>query len=431
MQPKGRIIIVADLGHSSPRVPGIFSELALLGWEVDFICPRVTLRKKDFFLSGIQIPTNFKFHFTGLYYSNYKIVLGNSLLKRGIRLVTRQLVKLIGLRFDVSEFLTRRPNLNLGVEQHKYWVPRAVKKAHKLVARRKQQSQIPTIVISSSSPFSAHIAASIISAELGIPWIADYRDLWALNHSTRFKTDYGRLDFERAIISRASRLVTVSEQLKQQQSQLFEGKIRIIHNGFVKRSLNSTSKEGFPKKIVYTGSLYREYMDLRLFLSSLEKFQLGSEGIYYQVIFAGSISDDVAKYYYEMNRMIPDYISVLGELSRQRTYELQQGADIGLIFGWEDREFNGSFPTKFFEYLGSGLHVLFSGGHEADECAQEIIRGQLGTVAHSAKSLLNFFDTFCKTQFPNAENGFAEKYSYSNLAKSFELEILDVLGSDK
>ncbi len=422
MQPKGRIIFFADLGHSSPRVPGIFSELARLGWDIDVVCPRVTSRKKDFFISGIEIPKNFNFYFTGLYFSDYKIIIGSGLIKRLTRLITKLILK-FGI-FLWSRLLFCRQDLgwHSGVENHKYWVPWAVKRATKLHRDTPHNSRIPTVVLSSSSPFTAHIAASKFSSEMHLPWIADYRDLWTLNHSRHQDLHDPMSIFEREIISVASEIVTVSEQLKGQQSSLFNGEITVIHNGFAKRKLASRVAPTKPLKIVYTGSLYKDNMNLDLFLNALDKFNGRFIEPKIQVVFAGTVSTEVRNYYSQKNLLLPDYISVLGDLSRDRAYRLQQDADIGLVLGWEDKAFQGSFPTKFFEYIGSNLYVLFTGGHEGDECASMISKAGLGSVAHDHNRLTEVFQELVENPGKLVQNSRnCEEFSYGSIARKFDL----------
>lgn len=156
LRQKGRIIFFADIGHSTPRVPGIFSELARLGWKIDVVCPRVTSRKIDFFLSGIEIHENFKFHFTGIYFSDYKIIVGSGIFKRSIRLFMKVALKLCIFLWVRLFFCRQDLGWHAGVENHKYWVPFAVKKAAKIHRDRLCNTQIPTVVLSSSSIYCSY-----------------------------------------------------------------------------------------------------------------------------------------------------------------------------------------------------------------------------------------------------------------------------------
>ena len=422
MKPKGRIIFFADLGHSSPRVPGIFSELARLGWDIDVVCPRVTSRKKDFFMSGIEIPENFKFHFTGIYFSDYKIIIGSGIFKRSIRLFMKVALKLSIFLWIRLLFCRQDLGWHSGVENHKYWVPLAVKKATKLHLEIPYNLRIPTVVLSSSSPFTAHIAASKFSSKMHLPWIADYRDLWTLNHSSYQDARDLMSVFEREIISVASEIVTVSEQLKEQQSSLFEGDISVIHNGFAESKLASRVAPSKPLRIVYTGSLYKGKMNLDLFLSALDRFNCRFVEPEIHVVFAGTVSTEVRDYYSQKNLLLPDYISVLGDLSRERAYRLQQDADIGLVLGWEDKAFRGSFPTKFFEYLGANLYVLFTGGHESDECATMIRESGLGSVAHDHDRLTEVFQELVENPGKlRNDPSISEQFGYGSIARKFDL----------
>jgi hypothetical protein len=418
---KGDLLIITDLGHASPRIPGIFSEVARLGWNVDLICPRISSRQKKLFLSGIDFPINFKIHYTGLYFSDYKLVTGNNLIKRLLRLFFRQFMRFRRIQISSKRTVFHSRDRRTGVENHRYWVPRVCEKAQKIYTRKPQSRVSPTIVLSSSSPFSAHIAASIVSTKFELPWIADYRDLWALNHSNLGMPDEKVIEFEKDVIASASVLTTVSNQLRIQQSSLFAGPINVIHNGFVVRPDRKQTEFKHPLVIVYTGSLYEKFMNLNLFLSTLDRFQGNSENPDFKVIFAGSISDEITKYYLNKHLKVPKYIEILGELPRGEIYQLQRAADIGLVLGWEDATFQGSFPTKFFEYLGANLHVLFSGGHPGDECANQIIQSDLGSVAHNSDALFEFFSSVTNNPADLKRNSSSSsQFSYSELAAKFD-----------
>jgi len=58
------------------------------------------------------------------------------------------------------------------------WIRPAVKCGDKII-----EDWRPDIILTSGGPFSAFIATRILSAKHKIPWVADYRDLWSLNHA--------------------------------------------------------------------------------------------------------------------------------------------------------------------------------------------------------------------------------------------------------
>lgn len=74
------------------------------------------------------------------------------------------------------------------------------------------------VLYSRSQPGASHIAALRMKAALNIPWVAQFSDPWATNpyHSAHTKLRVNRdLDFERAVVNRADRLIFPTEEIQQ------------------------------------------------------------------------------------------------------------------------------------------------------------------------------------------------------------------------
>jgi hypothetical protein len=418
-----RVLVIADLGHASPRIPGLFSELTNLGWEVDIVSPKLTKSQAKRFLSGFDLPSSLRIHFTGLYYSNYKLVLGNGLWEKAKRALAHKLVAVLRFFWLISCFDFFNARMSKGVEAHKFWVPAALKCVWRISDGTPSSKY--SVVFSSSSPFTAHLVAHEISAKFNVPWVADYRDLWTLNHVNTTAVDFnqtkGRL--EKRALQQAGLVVTVSEDLKCQQTLLYDGPIKVIHNGYKQESRELNLVQNKPKKIVYTGSVYEDFMDLELLLNTVDEFQEGKEFHNFELTFIGTSCENVKNHYRKKGSQIPAYLRLGGELSRVESFKLQKESDIGLVFGWKNKDFTGSFPTKFFEYLGANLHILFVGGFETEECAKEIVSGGLGTLAHTRNQLSKFLELYQDAQLHLPKPDRAKKFRYSELARTLDVEL--------
>jgi glycosyltransferase involved in cell wall biosynthesis len=60
------------------------------------------------------------------------------------------------------------------------WAPDALRLALKVV-----QTERPSVLFSTSAPYTAHLVALAVHRRTGIPWVADFRDEWAANPETR------------------------------------------------------------------------------------------------------------------------------------------------------------------------------------------------------------------------------------------------------
>src|SRR5262249_31490483 len=89
------------------------------------------------------------------------------------------------------------------------WVPDAFRVSLG-VARREH----PAALLSTSAPFSAHLVALAVHRCTGIPWIADFRDEWAVNPGLRDEPAIVRSmarRFERVITSAAHRVTVAAD----------------------------------------------------------------------------------------------------------------------------------------------------------------------------------------------------------------------------
>ncbi len=142
------------------------------------------------------------------------------------------------------------------------WIPSAV------MAVRRAHARAPLAALhSSSSPVSAHVAAAIASRQLGIPWVADFRDPWVENP---VDPAMGRIDawrrrtLEAWIIRTADRVTFATPSLHDAYVRRYPGRAErfsVIENGYDRAELvpppaRSAARDDV-RRLVYAGSLYR------------------------------------------------------------------------------------------------------------------------------------------------------------------------------
>src|SRR5205823_6427111 len=109
------------------------------------------------------------------------------------------------------------------------WIKTAVPAGRRLIAEWR-----PDIIFASAPPWTGLIVASRLARAFGIPWVADFRDLWVDNPY------YGEAGWrrpvdaalERLTLRNAAALVTVSpiwaEQLQRRHGKAAE----VVYNGY-------------------------------------------------------------------------------------------------------------------------------------------------------------------------------------------------------
>lgn len=119
-------------------------------------------------------------------------------------------------------------------------------------------------VVSSSPPQSMHLIARGLKQRFGTPWIADFRDPWTgisyfddmgLSHRARRK----HFRLERAVLTEADRVVTVSEDLVRSFEELGERSVDLITNGFDPRPRDGRAAPTDGEFVLsYVGTLSRD-----------------------------------------------------------------------------------------------------------------------------------------------------------------------------
>jgi glycosyltransferase involved in cell wall biosynthesis len=244
------------------------------------------------------------------------------------------------------------------------WYPFAVKQSLDYI-----KNNDIDLLFSTSLPVTSHIIANTISKRTGIPWIADFRDLWSDSHYDAKGTLRKRMDrlIETKVINRADALTTVSEPLKQlllRRHSKFKDRIFLIYNGY------DPDDYSHPKidppahfNITFTGRMYdidfqRKGRTPKLLFHALE--QLNKEGR----IDLGKVKVNIYGEYpndlYELisKYQLQDSVKCLGSVPFRESFSAQQHATILLLLNWDDSDYEGILTGKIFEYLGARKPIL-------------------------------------------------------------------------
>lgn len=244
-------------------------------------------------------------------------------------------------------------------DEQKGWYSHAIAEG----SRELKQNHYDAI-LSSSMPYTSHVIARELKRRHGVPWIADFRDLWTQNHFFKHSTIRRLFEtrLERKTIERADAITTVSEPLAGKLSALHEGiPVFTITNGFDPDLLN----HGYPAStcfnIVYTGKIYDGKQDpvpLFVALRSLIDERLVDPSVV-RVDFYGHqsdwIYDEISKYDLGKNVFLHDIVT------RDRSINLQRNAQILLLLTWNDPDEKGIYTGKIFEYLAAQRPILSIG----------------------------------------------------------------------
>jgi len=345
------LLVIADLGHSSPRIPSLCKFLPHFGWQPIIITPKMDTSQRNRFL--IESDDTLSIVETKNFRMQYKRQ-GLSLGSRILRFTFRVLGKLfLGWRYQYPD-------------AHKKWEEHVIREAHLIT-----ENLSVSLILSSSSPVSCHVIAKRLSHSLKVPWIADLRDLWTQNHYYIYSDD--RLSMERKLeidtLSDTAALTTVTPQLAAKLQQMHKKKCFTIENGFHFRKHYPSSK---PTRdyflIVYTGQIYTRYQNISLVIKALETITNAPDSgpLPIKLAFYGHSSYQIEAFFAQSQETIPQFIELHGHVTRSESYDVQEKADVLLLLNWEDSTEKGVATTKLYEYLGSGIPILATGGFGED-----------------------------------------------------------------
>lgn len=428
------LLVVANLYHSSPRIPELTETLLNQGWKVTIITPplkhnaaivlnfpknfskktkfKIAPYRGDIFWIYRKFLSFFGFSKKISYTEQLKNISGKTLKKLG----------LIDCLMRIYQEIFAIP------DTERTWFKSAISKFREISKDNKFD------VIISSSPFpTVHRVASHIKKELDIPWIADFRDLWSQNHNYSFSKLRLIIDrwLEIRTLLKCNLITTVSKSLRDKLLNLHNKKVIIIRNGY--QSLDYTPLIKLPDRftITYTGTIYDKKQDPEKIIKALKNLiDLGS-------VEAGKISINFyGKYSSLLEAIIKKYkvekiVKQLGFIDRIESRKKQLESHVLLFFQWEDLKEIDLCPLKFYEYLNSGKTILATGGSKFTEVADIIKKTKTGFIAVELtdvqKILKKLYDQFIKKKIIHMRNKkVISNYSFFKSSKQFK-ELLDKL----
>lgn len=297
-------------------------------------------------------------------------------------------------RWEHLKRMTRRLRFGLGLfaDLRMLALPALLLKGRELLSRGRYD-----LIISTYQPEVAHLAAASLSRSSGVPWVADYRDLWHLDISGNAwrATSCASAAIERRAVSRAAMISTISEGLARELSRHFARPVFVCYNGYLPLPSGSEPRKEHPEdrlRLVHTGLLYRGKRDPEPLLRALSGLRRRSPEIaarirleFYGVIDPWFIERVKAHH-------LEDLVHLGGRVPFTESIRAQRGASALLFFDWAGGEVEGVVSGKLFEYLGSGRPILVIGGRPASEAADIVERCRAGWRLDDDASLARWLE---------------------------------------
>jgi glycosyltransferase involved in cell wall biosynthesis len=238
------------------------------------------------------------------------------------------------------------------------------RRARGVAARRLARGDV-TALLTTSPPDSVHLAGRALARRFRLPWIADFRDPWIGLHFRQPPSDWHRARhaaMEAAVVNEADAVFAASHTHAADLAATFPARASRIHhvpNGYEPMEESAGHEAADPDHfvVVFTGTL-AQMPDAFTFLDALHEVLAhrpeGRRRI--RVRFAGPYETGVEDRAVALG--LKGIVEFLGPIPHRRARELQQAADLLLLWKPHGDGYRTMVPGKLYEYLSTGRPIL-------------------------------------------------------------------------
>nr|WP_321223993.1 glycosyltransferase family 4 protein [uncultured Psychroserpens sp.] len=243
-----------------------------------------------------------------------------------------------------------------------------VKPSVKFLSDYIKENNIETI-ITTGPPHSLHLIGLQLKAQLGVKWLADFRDPWTtIGYHKQLKLSKSSADkhsaLESQVLQSADEIIVTSENTKKEFLSKTQQPITVITNGFDAHKIERPEKdEKFT--IAHIGSLLSErnpkqlWTALKELIDENENFR--SE---FQLKLIGVVSEDVLQTLKDFQ--LEAYIYTVGYVTHEEAIKAQMASRVLLMVEIDSKDTKVIIPGKLFEYMASGTPIMAVGPTDSD-----------------------------------------------------------------
>ena len=289
------------------------------------------------------------------------------------------------------------------------------------------------IVISSGPPHSLHLIGMALKEELGIKWVADFRDPWTTIHyhqSLRLnkRAQKKHLKLESKVLNNSDLVVVTSARTKKEFQNITSVPIEVISNGYdILEKIEPNLDAQF--SIAHIGSLLTNRNPELLWeiLSELkDENKVFSKNLLIKLV--GAVSEDVLESLAVFG--LTENYKTLGYVSHQEAIQIQHDAQVLLLVEMDSPETKSIIPGKLFEYVAANRPILAIGpdGSDVEGILKETNAGVYFTYTEKEKlknQLQFYYEAYSKANL-NINSHNTEQYSRRELTKSLSSLLLNI-----
>ena len=249
------------------------------------------------------------------------------------------------------------------------WYPAAV-----LAGLRLLRHERFDVVYSSSHPLTAHLIARTLSRRGKLPWVAEFRDPWSdrlpADHPHRRRT----MRLEAAIGREATQVIVPTPTLAEMWGERWGREIALVPNG---HDLDGPVRQR-PERatLTHVGTYYPGKQSFRALWGALQELARSGEAELPRVRFVGELPEEIRQ---EVGAAgLATVVEATGFIPHADAMRSMASSTVLFASGFagSDPLSLGVIPAKLFEYLATGLPILYLGNPEDD--AAKLLREQPG-----------------------------------------------------
>ena len=298
------------------------------------------------------------------------------------------------------------------------WYWNAVREGKKLL-----RSKGVSVIVSIGPPHTTLLVGNALGKATGIPHIPVFIDPWVdIAYYRGFKrskpTSYLDRRLERGVLERASRVVFVTQSMKEDYERRYpflSEKSNVLYWGYDDEAFKSyvQSKNTTTKVILHAGNIFDSQNPIALWRNIREEIDKGGN---FNIVFVGTVSPEIRKSI--ENAGLQDRTAYKGFLPYDSMIKELGNATYLLVCATESRH----VPGKLFEYLRTGKRILAFGDDNGE--VEDILRragtGLIFPYAYTGNDIFRQIDKLV----PNTDS--AKQYDRKLIAKELA-KILSIL----
>lgn len=297
----------------------------------------------------------------------------------------------------------------------------------KLYVKENQLFSNIDLILSISSPYSAHIISNYLSKKMNVPYIMCYGDPWV--YEPKRKRNKFRLFIEKNIesklIKNAKKVLLITEWNKKKYIELYnilENKILTYHIGYDKKDCLdfkvSNAEDKF--KIIYGGSLDSVHRDPEPFIKAMRSIN----GV--EVYIYNSDNHNV-KTMIDTNG-VSDRVHLLPIISSAEFNKKLYEMDALLLFG---NKTPFQVPGKVFTYISTNKSIIYIKNNNFDDDGTQMVLNDYGnsvTIKNEENEIIDGLNAIRNKQNQNKIN--SELFEFHNTMSPILQAVEDVIKED-